>query len=556
MRVGLVRNVALGLVALVGLGLVGCDDNPTDFDNANTVGITTNPSKIILPAGLTTLLQSRTVNDGSQPTWEEITATVDGSCGGAAITVDVASSYEPSIQPPGQFDVTAGNTIGETCIALAGGGANATVEVSVVGDSLAVIDTPAGDTIDLFDSADLSATLLSDAGDPVSPFDAGADLTWSSDDGAVMTVDEASGVVTSVGVGAATVTATWTGAGVNVSASRVLTTNAPTLSITNTPPASDSLLLLTTLDLEAALANPTDPPANFGPFDQNTDVTWFTTCTDDRTAGDCDDSAGDPAQDNGIITVDAATGEVTAIGPGTATVTAYWTPSVVRDDDDEVVNNPVTATADISVDIPAPTIASVTPNSGNFGELITVTGAGFDPAAMDIYVDGNTIEDAYEPTIVNATTATFYLPYGDGDGDVTVRVGAAGQLSNTLTVSRTISDETEEPNDDAANAADVALPLDIWGTLDSVDQWDLLKFTLAAETTFDISLDWAGDSDDLDMVFTVTGTPGYGGPQCGYATATGDHPEGGTCTLAAGTYYAWVYAYDPEIAVYHLQLTP
>jgi hypothetical protein len=556
MRVGLVRNVALGLVALVGLGLVGCDDNPTDFDNADTVGITTNPSKIILPAGLTTLLQSRTVNEGNEPTWEEITATVDGSCGGAAITVDVASSYEPSIQPPGQFDVTAGNTIGQTCIALAGGGANATVEVAVVGDSMIIVDPPAGDSIDLFDSADLSAVLLSDAGDPVSPFDAEADLAWSSDDEAVMTVDEASGVVTSTGVGAATITALWTEEGVEVSASRTLTTNAPTLSITNAPPASDSLLLGASIDLEAALTDPTDPPASFGPFDQNTDVTWFTTCTDDRDAGDCDDSAGDPAQDNGIITVDAATGEVTAIGPGTATVTAHWTPSRILDEDGAVANNPVVATADISVDIPAPTIASVTPNAGSFGEPITVTGAGFDPAAMDIIVAGNAIEAAYEPTIVNATTATFYLPYGDGDGEVSVQVGAPGQLSNALTVTRTINDETEEPNDDAANAADVAFPVDIWGTVDSVDGWDLIKFTLAAETTFSINLDWAGDSGDLDMVFTVTGTPGYGGPQCGYTTATGDHPEVGDCTLAAGTYYAWVYSYDQEIAVYHLQLTP
>ena len=57
MRVGLVRNAGLGMVALIGLGLVGCDDDPTDFDTDETVTITTNPSVMVLPAGVTGLLQ-------------------------------------------------------------------------------------------------------------------------------------------------------------------------------------------------------------------------------------------------------------------------------------------------------------------------------------------------------------------------------------------------------------------------------------------------------------------------------------------------------------------
>lgn len=237
MRVGLVRNAGLGMVALIGLGLVGCDDDPTDFDTDETVKITTNPSVMVLPAGVTGLLSSRTENAGNEPTWEEITATVDASCGSGVITVDVAAAYEPSIQPPGQFDVTGGTTLGETCIQLSGGGQNATVEVTVVGDSLEITSPPANDQMVVFQTHQLSAVLLSDDGQPVSPFDPTTDLTWSSDDEGVLTVDQ-TGLVTAEAAGAATITATWTDAGVSVSATQTITVVVPAPTLTSADAAS------------------------------------------------------------------------------------------------------------------------------------------------------------------------------------------------------------------------------------------------------------------------------------------------------------------------------
>ena len=67
MRVGLVRSVALGMVALV--GFAGCDDNPTDFDTSDTTAITTNPSAMTVNSQETELLDSRTITAGDEPTW-------------------------------------------------------------------------------------------------------------------------------------------------------------------------------------------------------------------------------------------------------------------------------------------------------------------------------------------------------------------------------------------------------------------------------------------------------------------------------------------------------
>lgn len=546
MRVGLVRNVALGMVALVGLGLAGCDDNPTDFDADETVKITTNPSLLTLPAGATALVSSRTENAGSEPTWEEISASVDGSCGSGAITVDVAASYEPTLQPPGQFDVTAGNTLGGSCIQLSGGGASATVEVNVVGDSLAITDVPATETVDLFASVDLSGAMFSRTGDPVSPFDPASDLAWSVDDNAVMTVDAATGVVSAIGVGSATITATWTEAGATLTATQALSTNAPALAIV--PPDPDSLLIDTTIDLTATLTDPTDPPATFGPFDPETDVEWVTFDEDDE-----------PTDENDVIAVDPVTGEVTALGPGTATVRARWIPSIMVDEDDAVINNPVEASTMIDVTIPAPTLATAAPTSGNLGDLITLTGAGFHEA-MSIVVDGSALEGAYEPTIVNATTATFYMPFGsvdDDEAELNVAVGAPGQLSNQLTLTRTFTDETGEPdNDSRATAPPVTFPLDLWGTVDAEDLNDRFSFSVAVETKFDVRLDWAGASGDLDLLWVDSPPTAF--QACTGETATGAHPEtaeGEDCVFPPGDYTVEVNSYDHETAVYHLEIT-
>lgn len=225
MRVGLVRNVGLGMVALVAVGLAGCDDPATDFSVDETVDIFTNPSAMTIPAGVTTLLEARTENQGDAPTWEEIEASIDATCGSATLTIAEAASYVPEVQPPGQFDVTGGTTIGTTCITLSGGGVTETVDVTVVGDSLAILNLPAGDLAP-GDTINLSASLLSADGSAVGPFDPLTDVVWSVDDASVATID-ANGQLAALGAGSVQVTATWTGGGITVTSTEVITVAAP-----------------------------------------------------------------------------------------------------------------------------------------------------------------------------------------------------------------------------------------------------------------------------------------------------------------------------------------
>lgn len=422
MRVGLVRNVALGLVALVGLGLVGCDDKPTDFGSTDTVRITTNPSAMTIPAGLTTLLQARTENEGAEPTWEEITASVDGTCGTGAISIATAESYEPSIQPPGQFDITGGNTWGQTCITLSGGGVNTTVEVNVVADSLQITNTPADDELVVFQTVQLGASLMADDGTAVTPFDATTDLTWSSDDASVLTVD-GTGLVTAQGAGSATITATWTEFGVSV-------------------------------------------------VDQTT----------------------------------------------------------------------------ITVVVPAPTLTSTDVASAAAGEVVTVTGTGIIPGAHELFVDGFSLPAILEPTIVDATTATFRMPPG-ANGDVEVTIGVPGDESDPIAVTRT--GDTEPTNNDPGTPTVIGNPpIDLWGQVSGADLDDFYEFTLAAPATVHFFMEWEGSSGDLDLIQDDLGLP-FNFP-CGFPTATGNVPEEGDCTLPAGSYLLWVNSYDGGDGVYHV----
>jgi hypothetical protein len=116
MRVGLVRNVGLSITALAVLALGGCNDDPLSFDVKDTTGIFVNPSQMVIAAGRTVELESRAVNKSNEPTFDEVSAAVDPTCGPATIQIiDVA---ELEIQPDGMFAITGGSTLGLTCIVL------------------------------------------------------------------------------------------------------------------------------------------------------------------------------------------------------------------------------------------------------------------------------------------------------------------------------------------------------------------------------------------------------------------------------------------------------
>lgn len=223
MRVGLVRIVGLSAVAFLTVGLAGCDDNPLDFDPLVAIEITANPiSMTIVSEGETTLLESRTVGQGGEPTWDDIDWSLDPTCGVAQPSLAVAATNLPEIDPPGLFDVTGGTTVGMTCITLEGGGVSNSVEVTVVGASLSVVAAP--DTIVFEGTTQLTATLLGAAGAVLNNFDQLTDIVWSATPG--VTVD-ATGFVTWDGVGTSIVTATWALNQITVSGSIPIVTLAP-----------------------------------------------------------------------------------------------------------------------------------------------------------------------------------------------------------------------------------------------------------------------------------------------------------------------------------------
>ncbi|KRE34423.1 hypothetical protein ASG85_36485 [Paenibacillus sp. Soil724D2] len=76
--------------------------------------------------------------------------------------------------------------------------------------------------------------------------------------------------------------------------------------------------------------------------------------------------------------------------------------------------------------LPAPTITSMSPNSGTVGSLIYVNGANYSSASK-VYVNGVQATTVY----LSATRVKFYVPTGAGAVNITV-VNADGQISNVF----------------------------------------------------------------------------------------------------------------------------
>ncbi len=204
MRVGFVRNVGLVALGLAVAVTAACNDDPLSFDNDTTFDIVTNPSSMTVPAGLDVKLATHAVNQGGEPTWAEVTHVVAPAC----VTVeDDPAALE--INPPGLFIVRGGTVVGTCTITLTSGGITKEVGVSNVAGSVLIINAPL--VIDLNESFALDAEILSSSEPPIamSPFD-NSDLTWTSSDEAIATVD-ANGVVTGTGPGTVTIEACWTG---------------------------------------------------------------------------------------------------------------------------------------------------------------------------------------------------------------------------------------------------------------------------------------------------------------------------------------------------------
>jgi hypothetical protein len=81
--------------------------------------------------------------------------------------------------------------------------------------------------------------------------------------------------------------------------------------------------------------------------------------------------------------------------------------------------------------IPPPTITSYSPSVGPAGTVVTVNGTNLSNASAVTFVGGATIK----PSSVNATSATFVIPYGAQDGDFSITTpGGTASSPSPVTV--------------------------------------------------------------------------------------------------------------------------
>jgi len=218
----------------------------------------------------------------------QLTATaLDASGNVVSVTVAWSSSNAAvaTVTSTGLVTAVAAGTAAITATAD-GQTASATIMVEVPVASVDV--TPVTDSVFPGLTVTLTATPRDAGGNPLT----GRAVTWATDNGSVATVDAASGVVTGVSAGMATITATAEGQ----TGAATITVQLPVASVDVTPLAASVRVGLTV----TLTATPRDAGGN--PLTGRT-VTW--------------------ASDNGsVATVDAASGVVTGVSAGVATITA------------------------------------------------------------------------------------------------------------------------------------------------------------------------------------------------------------------------------------------
>jgi len=564
MRPGLVRNLGLGISALALVWLAACNDNPLSFDVKDTTGILTNPSEMVISAGRTAKLESRTVNQGGAATFEVITWAIDPTCGGGAITVaddpDDAALIEAGVIPPGRFTVAAGSTLGQSCVILTGGGQTEQVDVTVVGAVIQILSGP--DSLRAGETGLLTAGLFDTDGNPVLPY-VPVDAGWTSEASDVADfTDPTDGNFFTEGSGTAVLTVTWIGQaangttvpGVVLEDTHVLTVEANVPVGVDTPALDngDDFAVIAVSQVATAEILVVDV---FGNHNTNENEILSCTATSSNAAIASADCAIELASAHAIVSV---TGEslgtgVTISGDVTTTEGTYtWGPAPVT-----VLN---------------PLIASVTPSQGTDGTAVTIVGTGFTFAGFDTQMAyrANTVTgtvNIWDDLFVDGVTETqidlvIQPGFPVNQYEIIVTVGVTDDddvvqgVSSVVLFNQLGSDLTEPANNDPSTAPTVGLPADIVGMLGvGADVDDFFLFTLTATTTFVVDLEWDDATVDLDILVVDEGFAGF---VCPFDGATGAKPEQVTCTLDAGTYALWLNNYSGAAhpTKYRAQITP
>ncbi len=302
------------------------------------------------------------------------------------------SSLNPAVAPISNAGVLSGISIGTTSVKATSGAISATATVTVTSQGVASVSlTPTSGTIQSTKTTQLSATALDASGHPIS----GASFTWDTGNANVATVSSL-GVVTGRNPGSTMITATSSGKYTSASITVTSVPPAPVAAVTVTLNAGSLNIGQTT----QAVATLTDAQGNVL---TGRTITW---------------TSATPS----VATV-SASGLVTAVAPGTASITA--TSEGIAGNASVTVNTPpVSPVASVTV-----SAASTTLQVGQSSQLTVVL-----KDAQGQVLSGRSIAYASSNTAV-ATVSASGLVSGLAAGSATMSVtseGVTGTLAMTV----------------------------------------------------------------------------------------------------------------------------
>ena len=203
--------------------------------------------------------------------------------------------------------------------------------------------------------------------------------------------------------------------------------------------------------------------------------------------------------------------------------------------------------------LPFPSVTSIAPTSGGYGDQITITGTdlsapGWPPTVFFTDLQASPlISVSATEIVVGAPTFSTLTDFG-----VTVVVGplASDIFAFSLDTLPFVEAATE-PNNSGATAPVTTLPFDVEGSVDAGDLDDFFRITFDRELDLVIDLVWPNANADLDILIRDGADANY---VCSFGGATGANPEQATCTMPAGEYLVWVNNYNAEATEYRLQI--
>ena len=528
MRPGLVRNVGLGISAVALVWLAACDDNPLSFDVKEGTGIFVNPSEMVVPAGRTGKLESRTVNPANQSTFQEIAWAIDPTCGSGAITVtddpDEAELIEAGIKPPGAFAVTGGSTLGQSCVVLTSGSLATQVDVTVVAEAIEFTSGP--DTLRAGETGLMTAQLVDAAGSAVSPYDP-ADAGWTSDNEAAADFTDDVGNFSTAEAGTAVLTVTWVGTesnGTNVNG--VLLEDEHVLTVIPNVPASAALGNDDDFGTQAAGVDVTsEVVVSDAQGNQNNDETEILSCTAVSDAPLVATAVCDVVPTNSVDVIVT----VTTVGAGTANISG-----------DVTTTEGTFPYGPGAVVVLAPSVTGIAPAAGTVGTALTITGVNLTAAGFEtlVTVDGAAMDEMFYVTVAETQIDVLVPDLGNNGDEFEIGVSVGGVPAPvTFTYTQTANAAADEPaNDNPGTATVLALPADLVGSFEGADVDDFYLVTVGGEFTVD--LDWDDHSVDLDILIDDENN-GNTFP-CGFDGASSAAPEQHVCTVPAGNYLVWI----------------